>query len=208
MRNVARGILGTVLLVTAAGCSSIGYDGPPLFAYGDGYIDQVGNPGIYSGLPCYPRASYILPGPAGPAGSPGVTGPAGPAGPAGLQGPRGPQGPPGRWTSMENVQFEYRQADIQQKCESKIARLAAWMNEHPQLTIALDGHVDDTQANDHDPTLGARRVQAVRAALIAAGVAPARISAGAFGAQRPACPQATDACLVLNRRVEILAARP
>lgn len=210
MRYLMRGVVVTVLLVAAAGCSSVGYDGPPLFAYGDGYIDQVGTNGIYSGLPCYPRAPYVLPGPAGPVGSPGLAGPAGPAGSTGLagrEGPRGPQGPPGQWSSMENVQFEFRRADIQPACKDKIAKLAAWMNENPQLTIGLDGHVDDVTANDNDPTLSARRVHAVREALIAAGVAPIRISAGAFGAQGPGCADATDACLVLNRRVEILAAK-
>ncbi len=105
---------------------------------------------------------------------------------------------------MENIQFEYMRADIQSKCAEKIARLAAWMNENPGVSIALDGHLDDTKANDYDASLSARRVQAVRAALVAAGVAPHRISDGAFGARRPVCVDATDACLALNRRVEVL----
>jgi len=106
------------------------------------------------------------------------------------------------------VQFQYRQASIQPACEDKIAKLVVWMNENPQAAIGLDGHVDDGRANDNDPTLSARRVHAVRQALIAAGVMPSRISAGTFGAREPVCRDATDACLALNRRVEVLAARP
>ena len=53
-----------------------------------------------------------------------------------------------------------------------------------------------------------RRVHAVRQALIAKGVMPSRISAGTFGAREPVCRDTTDACLALNRRVEVLAARP
>jgi outer membrane protein OmpA-like peptidoglycan-associated protein len=107
---------------------------------------------------------------------------------------------------MENIQFEYMRADIQSKCADKIAKLAGWMKDNPTASIALDGHVDDTKANDFDPSLSARRVQAVRAALVAAGVAPARISDGAFGARRPLCAEATVNCLALNRRVEVLSA--
>jgi len=107
---------------------------------------------------------------------------------------------------MENIQFEYMRADIQSKCADKIAKLAAWMKDNPTASIALDGHVDDTKANDFDPSLSARRVQAVRAALVAAGVAPTRISDGAFGARRPLCGEATVDCLALNRRVEVLSA--
>jgi len=225
MRSITRGLLATALSLAAAGCANIGYEGPPLYAWQGGHIDEVGQfgqGGIYTGRPCYPRASYLLPGPAGPAGPRGPGGPAGPAGPAGSPGPAGPGGPGGLqgpagprgslgtslagWNSMENIQFEYMRADIQSKCADKIAKLAGWMKDNPTASIALDGHVDDTKANDFDPSLSARRVQAVRAALVAAGVAPARISDGAFGARRPLCAEATVNCLALNRRVEVLSA--
>ena len=107
---------------------------------------------------------------------------------------------------MENIQFEYMRAEIQPKCADKINLLVAWMKDHPTASIALDGHVDDTKANDFDPSLSARRVQAVRAALVAAGVSPSRISTGAFGARLPVCAEATVNCLSLNRRVEVLSA--
>ena len=136
-----------------------------------------------------------------------MEGPAGAPGPQGPAGPHGPQGSQGKWSQLENIQFEPTRADIQPKCADKIDMLAAWMNENRQVVIGLDGHVDDTQANDYDSTLSARRVQAVRQALIAAGIAPSRISTGIFGARGPLCRDATDACLALNRRVEILAAR-
>jgi outer membrane protein OmpA-like peptidoglycan-associated protein len=113
----------------------------------------------------------------------------------------------GSWISLENVNFEFKRADITPKCAEKIAKLAIWMNENRQVAIGLDGHVDDATANDNDPTLSARRVQAVRGALIARGVASNRISIGTFGARAPVCREATDACLELNRRVEVLAVK-
>ena len=81
---------------------------------------------------------------------------------------------------MENIQFEYMRAEIQPKCADKIAKLAAWMKENPKASV--------------------------RAALVAAGVAPSRISDGAFGARQPVCAEATANCLALNRRVEVLSA--
>lgn len=234
MKHVIRGVFVTALLAATAGCASLGYEGPPLYAYQDGYVDktevQPGR-GVWEGMPCYPRAAYIQPGPAGamgpggPAGSPGYAGPAGaagPAGPAGMKGPQGPQGPAGpagvdgprgslapsgRWSSVENVQFEFQQAAIQSKCADKIAKLVTWMNANPGVAIGLDGHVDDTQANDNDPTLSFRRVTAVRQALITAGIAPSRISSGDFGARAPLCRDSSENCRSLNRRVEVLAAR-
>src|SRR5687767_11812207 len=125
-------IIVPALLLTAAGCGSIGYDGPDrMYAYKDGYVEI---PGFR--MPCNPNPSYVLPGragDAGPQGPAGVTGVAGPTGPMGVQGPagapglRGPEGPQGplgprsqntgfgKWTTMDNVQFEPRLASIQAK---------------------------------------------------------------------------------------------
>ena len=128
----------------------------------------------------------------------------GPPGAAGSSGQRGTLPSDGSWRSVENVQFEFKQAAIQSKCEDKLAKLVTWMNANPQVAIGLDGHVDDPLANDNDPTLSARRVAAVREALITAGIAAGRISNGDFGARAPLCPGVTDNCRALNRRVEIL----
>jgi len=209
-------------MLVAAGCASIGYDGPDrMYAYGDGYVEIPG-----FSRPCHPNVAYGLPGPAGPrgpagpagptgpAGSPGTTGPGGQQGPAGSPGPAGPTGPTGPrgdlgsptvWTSMETVQFESQRAEIQAKCALKIAKLADWMKANPTVVLGLDGHSDDLRANDNDATLGARRVQAVRAALVAAGIAPGRISDGLYGRREPVCGEETAACRDLNRRVEVLA---
>ena len=217
MTSFKNWLVAPALIVAAAGCGSIGYAGPPNMApWKGGYVEMT----TYS-MPCYPNPKYVMPGKAGPAGPQGPAGAIGPAGPAGAPGSPGPQGAPGlrgpdgprgqqgalgTWTSMENVQFEPKRASIQAKCADKIAGLAATLNANQQIVIGLDGHVDDLTANDNDPTLGARRVQAVRGALIAAGVARSRISIGAFGAREPLCRDASDTCSALNRRVEILAA--
>ena len=108
---------------------------------------------------------------------------------------------------MDNVNFEFRSAGIQPKCAEKIANLATWMKDHQPAVIALDGHGSEGWANDSSSTLSDRRVQAVREALIAAGVAPGRISVGTFGARGPVCRETTETCRELNRRVEILASR-
>ena len=108
---------------------------------------------------------------------------------------------------MDNVQFEWQRADIQPKCELKIAKLAAWMKENPTVSLALDGHSADARANDEDATLAASRVRAVRGALVAAGIEPGRISDGLYGRSEPVCRSSSTTCRELNRRVEILAAQ-
>jgi outer membrane protein OmpA-like peptidoglycan-associated protein len=117
------------------------------------------------------------------------------------------QGAAGAWTSVDNVQFQWQRAEIQPKCELKIAKLAAWLKEDPTVSLALDGHSADARANDEDATVAARRVTAVRGALVAAGIAPRRISDGLYGRSEPVCRDNSTVCRELNRRVEILAVR-
>src|SRR5437763_14340289 len=125
VRQLTRSLGAVVIVALAlAGCGSFGYDGPPLYASGDVYIDQWGG---WAGLPCNPRPSYV--GPPGPAGTPGPPGPGGPAGPpgppgpAGPKGPRGEAGPAGKWISMESIHFKLAEADIQSSCADKLAKI-------------------------------------------------------------------------------------
>jgi outer membrane protein OmpA-like peptidoglycan-associated protein len=104
------------------------------------------------GRPTVLRVLLAWPVPPAQLALPGVVGPQGVAGPAGPQGLAG-----GTWTSLENVNFQFKRADITPKCAEKIAKLATWINENRQVAIGLDGHVDDATANDNDPTLSARR---------------------------------------------------
>ena len=111
------------------------------------------------------------------------------------------------WTAMESVQFEAGSAELQSRCADKIAKLAAWMAIDRNVVIGLDGYRDDPSVNDNDPTLSIRRVQAVRDALIAAGVAPNRIVIGEFKAPTGMCRGPVENCLALTRRVDVHAAR-
>ena len=202
-------ILASVIAVAAlSGC-----------AYQSGYIAPDGawiaKDQPYARGTCRSNAPYVM-GPAGPvglAGAPGLAGVAGPEGTAGVAGPAGPVGPAGPagvagvsgWSSMENVNFKHGSSDLQQKCKDKLADFAVWMQNNPQAQVSLDGHPGE--ADDRSQSLATKRVAAVRDELIRLGVSPGRITVGTYGRQAPVCNQATDTCLELNRRVEILAVR-
>ena len=203
-------------------------------AYQSGYIDPQGV-WIAKGEPyakgtCRSTAPYVMgpqgpvglaggPGLAGPQGAPGIAGPTGPEGPAGVAGPVGPVGPVGSvgmtgrggspgasgWSSMENVNFKYGSADLQEKCKEKLANFALWMQNNPLAQVSLDGHQSD--ADDRNQVLAVNRVTTVRNELIRLGASPDRITVGSYGRQVPVCATTTDTCLELNRRVEILAVR-
>ncbi len=219
-------IIAVSVAVTGCGARMGGFDGPDLYANSGGGSYYVEDASAFANgvarMPCQPARAYIVAGavgpagPAGPPGPPGAVGPAGPSGPAGPQGPPGPTGPagppgsnwppgaspakPGKssWQPLENIQFAARQVGISENCGNKIAKLVAWLQANPSLEVGLDGHADQGDRESRD--LAERRVEAVHAALITAGVDPARIEVGAFGDRAPTCTEATDLCRAMNRR--------
>ena len=122
---------------------------------------------------------------AGPAGGSGAVGEQGATGPMGAQGPAGVIG---RWMSYRDSWFESGEAGIRPTDTSKVSDIAAYMKQNPSLQVGIDTF--DTSSQD----LRDRRVNAVRDALIHAGVPAEKIATGAFGDPKPRH----------NSRVEVL----
>jgi len=195
----------------ARGDSAAGFAGP---TGGQGPTGPAGATGP-TGVRGAPLEGPTGPaGRSGPAGAQGVTGytgaqgsttpgVAGPIGPTGTQGPQGATGDTGAqgrvgvvscWTSYREFWFGYGSADINSSEANKISEIAAYMKQNPSLEIGIDGSMDPRGTDPRDQDLSNRRVNAIRNALIKAGVPANQIKAGAFG----------DVDLRHDRRVEVL----
>ena len=154
----------------------------------------------------------------GPAGPEGIAGPAGPAGPQGIAGARGamgPQGPAGSagafgqkgvdfvFMTVADVLFDFDRADIRIDEARRIMGLAAYLNANPNSLVELEGYADPRGSDGYNVALSHRRVDAVKSALIAAGVDPGRFVTGAYGEMTLKCNEATENCWQKNRRVEV-----
>ena len=126
----------------------------------------------------------------------------------GAQGPAGPAGTQTaaakNWSSFRDFLFDFDQASIRHNEEKKVADIAAHLQQNPTHTVGIDGYTDPRGSNAYNQTLSQRRVNAVRNALIQAGVLPNKILTGAFGENRANCQAETEACWQHNRRVEVL----
>ncbi len=80
------------------------------------------------------------------------------------------------WAPYRSVTFEYAQTDLSPAALRQIEEVAVHLKNNPSLQLGIDGYRDQSYQN-----LGSHRLGAVRQALAAAGVIPARIEIGAFG---------------------------
>lgn len=130
---------------------------------------------------------------------------------AGPAGPRGPAGPAGaaapimkHWASFKSISFDLDKSDIRANEKSDIAEIAAYMRNHPSAKVQINGYADPRGSEAYNQGLSEHRVEAVRQALIKAGVENDRIYTGAFGEWDVTCHENSAACWQQNRRVEVL----
>lgn len=85
-------------------------------------------------------------------------------------------------------------------------RLAAFLARYPERTVVIEGHTDSVGSAASNLGLSQRRADAVKAYLVAQGVASARLSAVGLGAGSPAADNDTASGRQQNRRVEVIIA--
>lgn len=87
---------------------------------------------------------------------------------------------------------------------ANVRTLAAYLQAGPGGAIVIEGHTDSQGNPDANRALSQRRAEAVRDALVAAGLDGSRITARGLGADRPVGDNASAAGRAANRRVEVV----
>jgi outer membrane protein OmpA-like peptidoglycan-associated protein len=92
-----------------------------------------------------------------------------------------------QWASYKDLWFENNMADIRSSEADKLTEIAAYLEQNPSLQIRIDGSMDPRGTDSRGEglrNLSQRRVNAVRSALITAGVDESKIQTTVSGDQR------------------------
>ena len=106
--------------------------------------------------------------------------------------------------TLGDVLFATGSARLTTGAETRLDRLAQFMQRYPDRTLRVEGYTDSTGSSATNLRLSEERAMAVRDALAARGVNPGRIVAQGFGEAQPVSSNATDAGRQQNRRVDIV----
>ena len=85
------------------------------------------------------------------------------------------------WTSYQDFWFYANGATVHQADMIKVSDIAVYMNQDPSLQVGID---NSSNGDQRSLNLAARRSNAIREALIAAGAPASRIGSGAYGDPR------------------------
>lgn len=101
---------------------------------------------------------------------------------------------------LQTVYFDFDSYRISSAGRDAVRANASWLKANSSATVQIEGHCDERGTTEYNLALGDRRANAVRDALVKAGVARNRLSTISYGEERPADPGHDESAWSKNRR--------
>ena len=108
--------------------------------------------------------------------------------------------------TLGDVLFDTGRAELKSGAFSTMDRLATFLRENPERTVAIEGHTDSVGGDAYNLALSDKRAEAVRNALLSRGIAGTRVTSKGMGESTPVASNDTAEGRQRNRRVEIIIA--
>jgi peptidoglycan-associated lipoprotein len=105
--------------------------------------------------------------------------------------------------NVKDIYFEYDKADIRADQQSVVQADAAFLQQHPNIHITIEGHCDERGSTEYNLALGTNRADTVKNALVQAGLSGDRIKTISYGKEKPFCTESNESCWQQNRRGHI-----
>jgi peptidoglycan-associated lipoprotein len=98
---------------------------------------------------------------------------------------------------LNNIYFELDKWDIKPEAAAELDKLAALLNDNPEITkMELSSHTDSIATADYNITLSQRRAESTVRYLVSKGISADRLTAKGYGESRPVArntnPDGTD----------------
>ena len=103
-------------------------------------------------------------------------------------------------TGSDIVYFGGDASVLTPQAQATLQAQAAWLRQHPEVAVRIEGYADPSDTRDHALAVGARRAEEVRSYLVLLGVPAAQLTTLSWGKEKVAVLGTAPAALALNRR--------
>jgi len=108
-----------------------------------------------------------------------------------------------RTYQLKNVTFQTGSAEISELDTYELQNLADFMKSNEDMKIEVQGHTDNTGAEDKNISLSQLRADRIKNYLVNAGISPDRVASKGYGSSIPVESNDTDEDRANNRRIQI-----
>ena len=105
------------------------------------------------------------------------------------------------WLDFDRLLFDTGSSTLRADSSEQIDNVAAILKAYPNATLKLAGYTDNVGSAQQNLELSHARAESVKAALVARGIAPDRLSTEGFGEQSASADNSTAEGRARNRRV-------
>lgn len=106
--------------------------------------------------------------------------------------------------TFERLSFENNSTKLLDRSEHMVAELIAILKAYPDVEVRVEAHTDNHGNKERNKTLSLVRAQAIKAKLVAGGIAESRVTAEGVGPDRPIASNNSSDGRRHNRRVEVV----
>jgi len=103
---------------------------------------------------------------------------------------------------LENIHFDFDKSVLRPGDRAILKKHAAWLQEHKDYAVLIEGHCDERGTAEYNLALGERRAAEAKKYLKALGIGESRIKTISYGEERPADPGHNKEAWAKNRRCE------
>ncbi|MBI1388512.1 MAG: OmpA family protein [bacterium] len=109
---------------------------------------------------------------------------------------------PGAEGLCQRIHFDYDKSNIKPEWTDCLDRIAAFIVQHPNLILIVEGHCDERGSNEYNMALGERRAMSTKDYLAQRGVKVQMINTRSKGEEMPLADCHNESCWWQNRRAE------
>lgn len=103
---------------------------------------------------------------------------------------------------LHDIEFDFDEATLTAESRARLAHIGSQLKACPAARLGVGGYTDSSGDATYNVGLSERRADAAREALVAAGVAPGRLSVEGYGDADPLASNVTREGRAQNRRVQ------
>lgn len=98
------------------------------------------------------------------------------------------------------IYFDFDRSELKPESREILKAKAAWLKEHPEFSVRVEGYCDERGTEEYNIALGERRANAAWKYLNALGISGDRMDTVSYGEERPIDPGHNEDAWRKNRR--------